>query len=62
MTTATADATPLSKRYHHGSLPEALLAAAETVLLRDGIPGLGLRAIARRRGCRTRRPSTTSAT
>jgi AcrR family transcriptional regulator len=38
------------KRYHHGSLPEALLAAAETVLLRDGIPGLGLRAIAREAG------------
>jgi AcrR family transcriptional regulator len=50
MTAATADATPLSKRYHHGSLPEALLAAAETVLLRDGIPGLGLRAIAREAG------------
>ena len=39
-----------TKRYHHGSLPEALLAAAETVLLRDGIPGLGLRAIAREAG------------
>lgn len=38
------------KRYHHGSLPEALLAAAEAVLLRDGIPGLGLRAIAREAG------------
>ena len=39
-----------SKRYHHGSLPEALLAAAEAVLLRDGISGLGLRAIAREAG------------
>ncbi|SEJ94235.1 transcriptional regulator, TetR family [Variovorax sp. OK605] len=39
-----------TKRYHHGSLPEALLAAAEAVLLRDGIPGLGLRAIAREAG------------
>jgi AcrR family transcriptional regulator len=45
----TTDDTP-TKRYHHGSLPEALLAAAETVLLRDGIPGLGLRAIAREAG------------
>jgi AcrR family transcriptional regulator len=44
----TADAPP--KRYHHGSLPEALLAASETVLLRDGIPGLSLRAIAREAG------------
>ncbi|MDM0008624.1 TetR/AcrR family transcriptional regulator [Variovorax sp. J22G73] len=44
----TTDTSP--KRYHHGSLPEALLAAAETVLLRDGIPGLGLRAIAREAG------------
>jgi AcrR family transcriptional regulator len=44
----TTDAPP--KRYHHGSLPEALLAAAETVLLRDGIPGLALRAIAREAG------------
>lgn len=44
----TTDVPP--KRYHHGSLPEALLAAAETVLLRDGIPGLGLRAIAREAG------------
>jgi AcrR family transcriptional regulator len=33
--------------YHHGSLPETLLAAAEAVLVRDGIAGLGLRAIAR---------------
>lgn len=44
----TTDTPP--KRYHHGSLPEALLAAAETVLLRDGIPGLALRAIAREAG------------
>ena len=45
----TTDAPP-PKRYHHGSLPEALLAASEAVLLRDGIPGLGLRAIAREAG------------
>jgi AcrR family transcriptional regulator len=38
------------KPYHHGALPEALLAAAETVLRRDGIAGLGLRAIAREAG------------
>jgi len=44
----TTDTPP--RRYHHGSLPEALLAAAEAVLLRDGIPGLGLRAIAREAG------------
>jgi AcrR family transcriptional regulator len=35
------------KPYHHGSLPNALLAAAETVLRRDGISGLSLRSIAR---------------
>lgn len=33
--------------YHHGSLPVALLKAAERVLVRDGIAGVGLRAIAR---------------
>lgn len=36
--------------YHHGTLPEALLQAAETVLCRDGIRGLTLRAIAREAG------------
>ena len=36
--------------YHHGSLPEALLHAAETVLRRDGLRGLTLRAIAREAG------------
>ena len=41
---------PPPRPYHHGSLPEALLAAAETVLLRDGIAGLGLRSIAREAG------------
>lgn len=41
-----ADALP----YHHGALPEALLAAAERVLVREGIAGLGLRAIAREAG------------
>ena len=36
--------------YHHGSLPDALLHAAETVLRRDGLRGLTLRAIAREAG------------
>ncbi|MDM0021388.1 TetR/AcrR family transcriptional regulator [Variovorax saccharolyticus] len=36
--------------YHHGALPEALLAAAESVLVRDGLAGLALRAIAREAG------------
>jgi AcrR family transcriptional regulator len=38
------------KPYHHGSLPQALLEAAEVVLKRDGIGGLSLRAIAREAG------------
>jgi AcrR family transcriptional regulator len=38
------------KPYHHGSLPQALLAAAEVVLKREGINGLSLRAIAREAG------------
>ncbi|MDR5739666.1 MULTISPECIES: TetR/AcrR family transcriptional regulator [unclassified Caballeronia] len=36
--------------YHHGSLPDALLHAAEAVLRRDGLRGLTLRAIAREAG------------
>jgi len=36
--------------YHHGSLPAALLAAAETILQRDGIGALTLRAAAREAG------------
>ena len=36
--------------YHHGSLPKALLEAAEIVLRRDGLAGLSLRAIAREAG------------
>ena len=39
-----------SDSYHHGDLPQTLLAAAETVLRRDGLNGLGLRAIAREAG------------
>ena len=41
---------PSGDSYHHGDLPQALLAAAETVLRRDGLNGLGLRAIAREAG------------
>ncbi|MBR0846884.1 TetR/AcrR family transcriptional regulator [Bradyrhizobium diazoefficiens] len=36
--------------YHHGALREALLVAAETVLERDGLAGLTLRAVAREAG------------
>jgi AcrR family transcriptional regulator len=39
-----------AKPYHHGSLPHALLQAAEAVLRRDGIGGLTLRSIAREAG------------
>jgi len=38
------------KPYHHGSLRQALLDAAETILDRDGIDGLTLRAAAREAG------------
>src|SRR3954469_21951019 len=36
--------------YHHGALRDALLTAAETVLERDGLQGLTLRAVAREAG------------
>jgi AcrR family transcriptional regulator len=36
--------------YHHGALRDALLSAAETVLERDGLSGLTLRAVAREAG------------
>jgi AcrR family transcriptional regulator len=36
--------------YHHGALRDALLEAAETVLERDGLSGLTLRAVAREAG------------
>ncbi|CAN7723801.1 WHG domain-containing protein [Caballeronia sp. dw_19] len=49
-----AETPPISpardKPYHHGALPEALLQAAESVLRRDGLRGLTLRAIAREAG------------
>jgi AcrR family transcriptional regulator len=40
------EATP----YHHGALRDALLTAAETVLEREGLGGLTLRAVAREAG------------
>jgi AcrR family transcriptional regulator len=40
------EATP----YHHGALRDALLKAAESVLRRDGLAGLTLRAVAREAG------------
>ena len=49
-TPTKANKSPREKPYHHGSLPHALLAAAELVLQRDGIRGLTLRAIAREAG------------
>jgi len=39
-----------STPYHHGALRDALLTAAETVLERDGVAGLTLRAVAREAG------------
>lgn len=47
---AEVDKATRDKPYHHGSLPHALLDAAELVLRRDGIRGLTLRAIAREAG------------
>jgi AcrR family transcriptional regulator len=41
---------PKQTRYHHGALHDALLAAAERVLERDGLSGLTLRAVAREAG------------
>ena len=38
------------RRYHHGDLKAALLAEAETILERDGIQALTLRAAARAAG------------
>jgi AcrR family transcriptional regulator len=51
-TKAAAGAKPTSRShsYHHGSLREALLEAAERILERDGISGLTLRAAAREAG------------
>lgn len=43
--------------YHHGALREALLAAAETIIRRDGLPALTLRAAAREAGVSHAAPS-----
>ncbi|MEA2884570.1 MAG: hypothetical protein QOH32_3826 [Bradyrhizobium sp.] len=43
-------AVPADTPYHHGALHDALLRAAETVLERDGLAGLTLRAVAREAG------------
>lgn len=40
----------IASPYHHGSLRDALLQAAERVLERDGLSGLTLRAVAREAG------------
>jgi AcrR family transcriptional regulator len=42
--------SPDASPYHHGALRDALLKAAETVLERDGLAGLTLRAVAREAG------------
>src|SRR5437588_3765149 len=47
---AASRAAPADTPYHHGDLHDALLAAAERVLERDGLPGLTLRAVAREAG------------
>jgi AcrR family transcriptional regulator len=46
----TPNSTPEAARYHHGDLKSALLQAAETILKRDGVEGLTLRAAAREAG------------
>jgi AcrR family transcriptional regulator len=43
-------ATPQAKTYHHGNLPEALLAAAAELIKRDGPAALSLREVARKAG------------
>ena len=46
-----------TKPYHHGALRDALLAAAESILRRDGLPALTVRAIAREAGVTHGAPS-----
>jgi AcrR family transcriptional regulator len=48
--TESARKTAGDSSYHHGDLRQALLRAAETVLERDGLQGLTLRAVAREAG------------
>ena len=40
----------MTRPYHHGDLPAALLRAAEEILTTEGLPALTLRAVARRAG------------
>ncbi len=47
---AAASGSPPGRRYHHGNLRQALLDSAEQILREQGIPGLKLRAIAKRAG------------
>ena len=47
---AMPDSLPTPSPYHHGSLPTALLGAAEAILERDGFQALTLRAVARATG------------
>jgi len=49
-TPSAARLTGAESPYHHGDLHVALLRAAQTVLERDGLPGLTLRAVAREAG------------
>lgn len=39
-----------ARRYHHGNLKQALIESAEQILREQGLPGLKLRAIAKRAG------------
>lgn len=50
MTDTTATAAPGNARYHHGDLPAALLSAVGTLIERDGIGAVSLRAAAREVG------------
>src|SRR4051812_1322701 len=47
---AAADKSESERPYHHGNLRQAMLAAAERILERDGINGLTLRGAAREAG------------
>ncbi|MDB5613444.1 MAG: putative transcriptional regulator, TetR family [Devosia sp.] len=47
----------MTQTYHHGALREALIVAAETILERDGIAALTLRAAAREAGVSHAAPS-----
>src|SRR5579875_1684070 len=49
-TTASGCAVFGARPYHHGDLRRALVAAAERILVRDGLQGLSLRGVAREAG------------